>query len=81
MHDSTQDNTEIIIQNGGFSWCNELRIDEKKVLHAINDEKRKIKGKGKSKSVCAVKDSKECDLPEEGLFKLEHIDFRIRKVN
>ncbi|KAJ8945829.1 hypothetical protein NQ318_008713 [Aromia moschata] len=82
--DEYDDNVEILIANGGFNWRRELNAEEKRRLHALN-EKKSVKGKGKGKRSALTIDKRksvEQHVLEEdgaGLFKLFHIDFKIKK--
>ncbi|KAJ8922563.1 hypothetical protein NQ315_007593 [Exocentrus adspersus] len=84
LFDECDDNTEIAIRNGGFSWGKELSRDEKMRLHALS-EKTLIKGKGKGKRSALTIDKRksfESHITDESQgsgFKLQDINLKIRK--
>lgn len=79
------ENAELLISNGTFSWIKELSTKEKLQLHSINKEKP-VKGKGKGKTSALTMDKRktaESHVLEEDdnvVFKLCNIDCRIKKV-
>ncbi|XP_018573016.1 multidrug resistance-associated protein 7 [Anoplophora glabripennis] len=82
--DECDDNTEIVIREGGFDWGKELSRAEKMRLHALN-EKTSVKGKGKGKRSALTIDKRKSfeshivEEGEDGGFRLHRLNFKIRK--
>nr|CAH7715442.1 unnamed protein product [Callosobruchus chinensis] len=83
-----EDNSEILVESGGFSWCKQLTAAEKSQLHSLQEksnEKSSVKGKGKGKRSALTVDKRktvEKHVVEEGdggVFRLTGVDFKIKK--
>lgn len=83
--ESPDENVELLISKGTFSWRKELSTNEKLQLHSINKGKP-VKGKGKGKKSALTMDKRKTAdshvLEEEDntVFKLCNIDCKIKKV-
>ncbi|CAH1956339.1 unnamed protein product [Acanthoscelides obtectus] len=83
-----EENCDILVESGGFSWCKQLSTAEKAQLHALqgkNNERGSAKGKGKGKRSALTVDKRktvEKHVVEEGdagVFRLTGLGLKIRK--
>ena len=83
-----------MIENGNFNWDKELTVEQRNIMHGINDRRTKNKGKGKKSkpneeaqalTAAAVEDgaSGSDNVERETMvdFHLNEINLNIRKVS